>query len=400
MENPDDLDRDKMDESKKAAFESPLKSLHELKEDFNKIYEGIILRYADLEENGPLIQELTKDDMVTAYKRMMGDLLEIYSTGNVRLNITISDLIKNKEILQELLMSANNLAEERDRLQVGVWSLVVMEKETRKTLDERELLLKLREILISQVVHDLKHPVQVIMGYIDMSDDVNMVELTKQFPEVEPELLEKIVKAVMKDTKDYLLNAKAASYKLKDMAEDIIDVSKIRIGEVQRKLEKDINLSELIFNLVDERSVIFTVRNINLNFNVSDNFPEKVETDPKKIERILLNLIANAEKFTPGNGTISVCLGYNQEEDKIILTISDTGEGMTPKTKESLFEPFKPGEGNKKSETGIGLSTVKTFVDLLEGKIEVETELKKGSTFKVFLPTSYGPEAAENPIEA
>jgi signal transduction histidine kinase len=409
-----DLERDKAMEAKEIAFKSPIKTLKNLLADFSSVYEMLGSKHEDLTKNGLLIQSLSKEQVIEHYMNMIENQMGLFRLGNIWVNETIEELQNNEEDIHKLLLTANQVFFEKKHLQTGAGELfleivkvVEMQKETRKILeetrkilDEREELLKLREILISQVVHDLKHPIMVIMGYVDISDDVDMLELTKQFPEVEPELLEKIAKAVVRDTKGYLLNAKAASIKLKDMAGDIIDVSMIRIGEVQRKLEKDINFSELIFKLVDERSVIFTVSKINLNFNVSDNFPEKVETDQKKIERILLNLIANAEKFTPENGTISVCLDYNQEEDKIILTISDTGEGMTPETIEGLFEPFRPGEGNKKSETGLGLSTVKTFVGLLKGRIEVESELQKGSLFRVILPRSYDFEVAENPAEA
>ena len=109
--------------------------------------------------------------------------------------------------------------------------------------------------------------------------------------------------------------------------------------------------------------------------------------DERKIKQILLNLLSNAVKFTPEGGRISITA--NKTENGAEISVSDTGIGIAPEDQPKIFEEFRQVGGDyahKKEGTGLGLTLAKKFVELHGGKIWVESELGKGSTFSFTLP--------------
>ena len=97
------------------------------------------------------------------------------------------------------------------------------------------------------------------------------------------------------------------------------------------------------------------------------------------------NLLSNAIKFTPVGGSITVRL--REQENCVVVTVSDTGIGMSDEVKEHIFEKFYQGDkSHTKAGYGIGLTVVKRVIDLCHGKIDVESSVNRGSTFTVYLP--------------
>ncbi len=122
---------------------------------------------------------------------------------------------------------------------------------------------------------------------------------------------------------------------------------------------------------------------IHIDYSIENNLP-RVFIDPVQIEQIILNLVVNARDAMPGGGTLEVIA--KQNEQNIILSIRDTGEGMTEETLSRIFEPFfttkPPGEG-----TGLGLSTVYGIVQQNSGSIKVDSKVGEGTCFTITLPT-------------
>ena len=167
---------------------------------------------------------------------------------------------------------------------------------------------------------------------------------------------------------------------------DIIDIARIESGEVKVN-SKPTNINTRLENLYEFFKLEAEKNNIALNYKESlGNHLASIQTDPEKFDAIFINLIKNALKFTPKG---SIDFGYRLKDEKIHCYVKDTGIGIASDKLESVFERFIQ---EKKSDTsiiqgsGLGLSIVKAYVGLLGGKIWLESEEGKGSTFHFTLP--------------
>ncbi len=121
-----------------------------------------------------------------------------------------------------------------------------------------------------------------------------------------------------------------------------------------------------------------------------------VAVDVEKMERVFFNLLSNAFKYTPENGSINV--RYHVEADRAILAVSDTGEGISERDLGSIFDRFYQVDRVRPNGSGIGLALTKAFIELHEGTIEVESTLRKGSVFTVILPVKHVSEKADTQL--
>lgn len=139
----------------------------------------------------------------------------------------------------------------------------------------------------------------------------------------------------------------------------------------------------------------------NINIFFTSTIQSKIICiDEEKYERIILNILSNAIKFTESKGNITIVVSEKKELDLIQIGISDTGIGIPDDKKDVIFERFGQVDSNlsRRAEgTGIGLSLVKLLIDALEGSIEVESELGEGSTFTITLPINK--EASNNELD-
>ena len=110
------------------------------------------------------------------------------------------------------------------------------------------------------------------------------------------------------------------------------------------------------------------------------------EGDARRISQVIFNLLSNAVKFTPAGGTVGI--GATQVDDEVRVSVADTGPGIAPEDVERIFEEFQQTDaGSEQQEgTGLGLALSKRFVELHGGRIWVDSELGKGSTFTFALP--------------
>ena len=222
---------------------------------------------------------------------------------------------------------------------------------------------------LSNMSHEIRTPMNAIIG---------MTEIAKKKIEDTDKVAECLDKIDM------------ASHHLVHLINDILDVSKIESGRMKVNKEPLV-LSEII-NRVDsivrpqaiEKGVHFTIESMYDTQNVL--------SDSLRLSQILVNILGNALKFTPKDGTVSLTI---EEEGKLgntvtmKFTISDTGIGISNEAKKKIFAAFEQAEDNIVNEyggTGLGLTISSDFVHLMGGKLEVESELGKGSTFFFTLP--------------
>jgi DNA-binding response OmpR family regulator/two-component sensor histidine kinase len=173
--------------------------------------------------------------------------------------------------------------------------------------------------------------------------------------------------------------------KLLVLVNQLLDISKLESGNM--KLQ---TVPQNIVSLVRALTLSFTSyaerKKITLKFNSTEN-EIIVYVDSEKFEKIITNILSNAFKFTPEGGRIEITI--NRTDKYVIVSVSDTGVGIQKEKISKIFDRFYQVDGSHTREqegTGIGLSLTKELIELHKGKIEVESEAGKGSTFRISLP--------------
>lgn len=236
-----------------------------------------------------------------------------------------------------------------------------IEKERAQSAD------RVKSTFLATMSHELRTPLNSIIGFTGI--------LMKELPG-----------PLNDEQKKQLGMAQNSARHLLSLINDILDISKIEAGQLKLDIHP-FNLPEVINKVVEINKPFAEKKKLKILVSVSDNINEII-SDNLRIQQILLNLVNNAIKFTEF-GTISIkCLSAG---NFIKIQIADTGTGIESKKIEQLFKPFvqiDTGLTDKPEGTGLGLSICRKLTDMLDGKIEVESEFGKGSVFTVTLPVN------------
>ena len=181
---------------------------------------------------------------------------------------------------------------------------------------------------------------------------------------------------------EYTEDILASGRHLLSLINEILDLSKVEAGRMDLELTTfDLPLAiENARTFVRERA---TRHSIAVDVAVDQRVGE-FRGDERKIKQILLNLLSNAVKFTPEGGRVGIAA--KKIADGVEISVSDTGIGIVPEDQPKIFEEFRQVGGDKKEGTGLGLTLAKKFVELHGGRMWVESEIGKGSTFTFILP--------------
>ncbi|WP_010234098.1 PAS domain-containing sensor histidine kinase [Clostridium arbusti] len=254
-----------------------------------------------------------------------------------------------------------------------------VEKNTKLLKESREFNTMITEFFIN-ISHELKTPLNLIFSALQMIKLYNNKE--KQCGNV--------IK------RNYYVDImRINSYRLLKLINNLLDLTKSDSGFLKLQLENS-NIVAMIEDITLSISDYVESKGINLIFDT--NVEEKVmAVDGDKIERIMLNLLSNAVKFTNSGGEILV--NVVDEDDKVYISVKDTGIGIPDDKKKLIFERF--GQVDKtlsrnREGTGLGLSLVKSFVELHGGTIHIESQVGVGSNFIVELPVKHVEKNAEN----
>jgi signal transduction histidine kinase/CheY-like chemotaxis protein/HPt (histidine-containing phosphotransfer) domain-containing protein len=185
--------------------------------------------------------------------------------------------------------------------------------------------------------------------------------------------------------RDYLNKIQASSQSLLGIINDILDFSKIEAGKMDIELV-DFSLDEILNNLANMLSMKAYQKGIELLFRYTTKVPQKLKGDPLRLGQILINLTNNALKFTEQGEIIVeiVLVGQSEQEVTLQFSVSDTGIGMTKEQQSKLFQAFTQADASttrKYGGTGLGLTICARLVEMMGGKIWVESKPGQGSTF-------------------
>ncbi len=219
---------------------------------------------------------------------------------------------------------------------------------------------------VSMVAHELKTPMAAVLGFLNII--------------LNPEL-----KTTPQQQADYLNRSKNRLQGLVEMVNDLLDISRMEMKTKQREL-KELNIGEIVKGTVDFLELELKKKGITVTSKYQENLPV-FKADNNEVTRLFTNIIGNAIKYNKDNGTIDVEVYTNK--NYIVTRIADTGIGMKPEDKAKLFSEFfrvKNEYTRSIGGTGLGLSIVKRIAESYSGRIEVESEYTKGSTFTIYLP--------------
>ena len=224
-----------------------------------------------------------------------------------------------------------------------------------------EDLLVAREKLMLAITHDFKAPLGSIMGY---------TELLSRLTEDERQRF-------------YLDNMKSSSEHLLKLVSDLLDFHRLDLNKAEVN-RVTFNPSQLFDEIYVSFEPLTAAKGLALQCHVAPELNGRYISDPLRLRQIVNNLLSNAVKFTQ-KGEISLTASY--DSSKLTIAIADTGKGMASEDRERIFQEFTRLSGAQGEEGfGLGLSIVKKLVTLLEGTIDVQSTLGKGSCFSVTLP--------------
>jgi len=241
-------------------------------------------------------------------------------------------------------------------------------------LDKRrraELLVQVREDVLGVVAHDLRNPLNLILMTTKLLIDVQLA------PERRTELLG---------------IAMRASKQMNRMIDDLLDHVRLQAGKLSLDIEEVsvdtiMRQAEETFRPLAERR--------HLHFEILTHDGAIVRADPKRVSQIVGNLIGNAIKFTPEEG--SVTLRAIPDDEQVVFQVVDDGPGIPPEQMSHLFDNFWQARKSDQRGVGLGLAIAKELVEAHGGKIWVESEVDHGSTFSFSLPTANIPVESISP---
>jgi PAS domain S-box-containing protein len=256
---------------------------------------------------------------------------------------------------------------------LAVWHDIAEQKKVEHALraakDAAESANRMKSEFMTRMNHELRTPLTAIIGF-------SRVLLAGKEGPLTP------------NAQLYAERIRANGMHLLSLINQILDVAKVEAGRMELETET-VAVNALVRDTMAMLESTAQAKGIVLRGQVPDDVTPIV-TDAGKLRQILINLIGNAIKFT-NQGEVNVTVETDADSSRpVSISVRDTGIGIAPERQQKVFEPFEQGDSSTRREfggTGLGLSIVKAFAELIGAAIEVESELGRGTTFTVWLPT-------------
>ena len=255
--------------------------------------------------------------------------------------------------------------ENRDELGALGANVNRMNDELQRLYTELEAASRHKSEFLANMSHELRTPLNAIIGFSQV-------------------LRDEMVGSVNAKQAEYLDDITSSGNHLLSLINDVLDLSKVEAGQVELQVHP-FSLREAL-----ERGVVMvreraTEEGVRVAF-AADPEVDVVDGDERRIKQVIFNLLSNAVKFTPAGGEIDV--SATRVNGEVRVSVADTGPGIAPEDRDRIFEEFQQSESGAglREGTGLGLALSKRFVELHGGRIWLESELGRGSTFTFALP--------------
>ncbi len=257
------------------------------------------------------------------------------------------------------------LSPEEERIAHGIGQMASIALDHFRVISELERANRLKSDFMATMSHELRTPLNIIMGYNAL-------------------LLDQVFGSLTPDQADTVRRTQGSAEELLELISATLDVSRLETGPPPLSLEA-IDVGDLLETLAAEMAQRYEKPMVALVCDASPQLP-RIRTDAMKLKLVMKNLLSNAMKFTAeGRVTVSAC----QRAAGVEIAVADTGIGIAPDVLPVIFEPFRQGESGPTrgyGGVGLGLYIVRRLVELLAGTVTVDTEVGRGSTFRVWLP--------------
>lgn len=348
--------------------------------------------FAENSRTGMWIQDVQSGGLVyvsPAFERIWGlDAAGLYARPGLRLDAVHPEDRPRVAAALAQVVAGRELAEEYrvrrpDGSVLWVWDRAVPVRDVdgrvqrvvglaeditqRKGVEEVNLF---RANFVANMSHEVRTPLNIMIGYLEFLLDGTFGELGQQQRE--------ITERVRKNAEELL-----------DLMSASLDLSRLDNRTIPLALEA-IDVAELVHEVAVDISKLLQNGAVTMGVDVADDLP-LLQSDRQKLRMILKNLLSNAVKFT-AEGEIVV--GARADGDGIEFAVRDTGSGIGADSLPRIFEPFRQGHGARGEQSGVGLGLyiVRRLVDILEGRIAVDSTVGQGTTFRVWLPLALSPE--------
>ncbi|MBU0765235.1 MAG: MCP four helix bundle domain-containing protein, partial [Bacteroidetes bacterium] len=327
-----------------------------------------------LEESRTLTEELRRQQ-------------EELKAANEELEEQTQRLVESERKMQsqqeELKVSNEELEERNEALQMQKKEIERTKKEVEAQAEELATASKYKSEFLANMSHELRTPLNSLLILSRMLADNKEGNLSKDQVESAD---------IIYKSGDVLLS----------IINEILDLSRIEAGQMDLHIGY-VFIKTLADNITNSFKHIIDEKGLSLIIRVDEKMPEFIESDEKRLEQVIRNLMSNAIKFT-NTGNITVDFRCTPKtaalyrsglfpENSIAVIVKDTGIGIAKGKQKIIFEAFQQAEGGTAREyggTGLGLSISREIVNLLGGEIQVESQPGKGSTFTVYLPLKTG----------
>jgi len=309
--------------------------------------------FADQEKGTGLLAEVKKDihiewEPVTLHSKEHGD----------------------KEMLANLFLTDYNGEQGVIVWFVDITELKKIEADLRAAKETAEHLGHVKDEFIANMSHELRTPMNAVLGIIHLLYHTGLSE----------------------EQTSYVGTMEESAKSLLRIINDILDFSNIDAGKVFIQSE-DFDLRQILTGVLHSFQKAVAAKNLSLSYSIDDNVPDWITGDPMRLQQILISLVDNAIKFTP-QGSIWVRVQLESSgNDKVVLrfSIQDTGVGVKAEDQGRIFRAFSQADtsGTRKyGGVGLGLTIVKSLVEVMGGQIWYESEIQKGTTF--FFTATFG----------
>ncbi|MBI5180009.1 MAG: hypothetical protein HZA05_01240 [Nitrospirae bacterium] len=300
-----------------------------------------------------------------------------------RLKLELSVIMSNSMMYDNIIKLNKELMGFNEVLDSEVKKRTAELWDAYKKLQEQNILIKeadrLKSEFLANMSHELRTPLNSVIGFSDLLLDTGGLD---------------------EKEKKYISNIHISGSHLLEIINEILDFSKIEAGRMTTNFD-EFSVKEVFDEAVSVMSHAILKKRLNLGIDI-DKEVSSVVSDRTKVKQVIYNLLANAVKFTPEDGSIHVHARYVEaglvpakiQEDKplqdfVELSVKDTGIGIDKKEHGKIFRPFEQVDGSLSRNyegTGLGLALTKRLVEFLGGRIWFESESGKGSTFYFILP--------------
>lgn len=320
-----------------------------------------LIHHGDVERFDQAIQRAIQEDEI-----FYGEF-RIYNkkTGMIQWVKGSAHVYYNQDGIKDTLFGVNiNITEERILHKN-------LERQSKAALQANEA----KSRFLAAMSHEIRTPINGVIGMIDLLRESKLDH----------------------DQNKMVSVIRESSFSLLEIINDILDFSKIEAGQMQLEY-RETDILDLVEKAVDVVWATAKEKNIAINIRHDFNLPRSIKVDSVRMRQILINLLGNAVKFshdTDRESFVVISTEYKPETDTFLISVSDNGVGMSASKIENLFKPFIQADSSttrKYGGTGLGLSITKSLVEIMGGKIHVESELDVGSSFTVELPFKSAPD--------